>query len=279
MENATKALLIAAGMLIALIILSSLLLLFNMVSDFYQNSSNMTEEQQRIEFNKQFENYENKEIRGNELLSIMNKIDDYNSMEIEYGYSSMSFVVDFKSTELFKQFNYESVNDSSTYLLSGSNTKITENKLKDFSNRVNDPSTGLIGSLQSVSGSVKVTETLLQQLSSNIANIMVEESNSGATNDYDINNRNDARRKRAKLLENIFGVNICNDDKVTYITDSKYVKMVDTIKDVTLKYYEFTQFKRAHFLCTGLEYDSVTGRVNEMSFELCTDDNGNVVIN
>ena len=108
---------------------------------------------------------------------------------------------------------------------------------------------------------------------------MVEESNSGATNDYDINNRNDARRKRAKLLENIFGVNICNDDKVTYITDSKYVKMVDTIKDVTLKYYEFTQFKRAHFLCTGLEYDSVTGRVNEMSFELCTDDNGNVVIN
>ena len=45
MENATKALLIAAGMLIALIILSSLLLLFNMVSDFYQNSSNMTEEQ------------------------------------------------------------------------------------------------------------------------------------------------------------------------------------------------------------------------------------------
>ena len=101
MENATKALLIAAGILIALIILSSLLLLFNMVSDFYQNSSNMTEEQQRVQFNKQFENYENKEIRGNELLSIMNKIDDYNSSELEYGYSDMKFVVDFKSTELF----------------------------------------------------------------------------------------------------------------------------------------------------------------------------------
>ena len=164
MENATKALLIAAGMLIALIILSSLLLLFNMVSDFYQNSSNMTEEQQRIEFNKQFENYENQEIRGNELLSIMNKIDDYNSSQPELGYAAMQFVVDFKSTELFKQFNYEMVNDSSTYLLSGSNTKITENKLKDFSNRVNDPSTGLISSLQAVSGSVKITETLLQQL-------------------------------------------------------------------------------------------------------------------
>ena len=76
-----------------------------------------------------------------------------------------------------------------------------------------------------------------------------------------------------------FNVNICGDDNVTYITSSEYVKMVETIKDVTLKYYEFTQFKRAHFLCTGLEYDSVTGRVNEMSFEVCTDDNGNVVIN
>ena len=172
MENATKALLIGAGILIAIIILSSLLILYNQVSGFYQNSSNMTEEQQRVEFNKTFENYEDKEIRGNELLSIMNMIDDYNTTEPEKGYDNMEFVVDFISADNFKQFNYEGVN-SKTYLLSGSNSKITENKLKDFSNRVNDPSTGLISSLQSVSGDVRITETILQQLSSNIANIII----------------------------------------------------------------------------------------------------------
>ena len=278
MENATKALLIVASVLIGLIILSALLLLYNQVSGFYQSNSNKTEEQQRLEFNKKFESYENQEIRGNELLSIMNMVDEYNATEPENGYAEMEFEVDFISTDLFKQFNYESAN-SNKYLLSGSNSKITENKLNDFSSRVNDPSTGLISTLQSVSGSVRITETLLQQLSSNIANIMVEETNSGASNEYEISNRNEARRKRANLLKNIFKVNVCGSNTTTYTTDSQYVDMVSTIKDVTLKYYEFTQFKRAHFDCIELEYDSVTGRVNEMSFRVCTDSNGNIILN
>ncbi len=278
MENATKALLIVASVLIGLIILSALLLLYNQVSGFYQSNSNKTEEQQRLEFNKKFESYENQEIRGNELLSIMNMVDDYNATEPENGYAEMEFEVDFISTDLFKQFNYESAN-SNKYLLSGSNSKITENKLNDFSSRVNAPSTGLISTLQSVSGSVRITETLLQQLSSNIANIMVEETNSGASNEYEISNRNEARRKRANLLKNIFKVNVCGSNTTTYTTDSQYVDMVSTIKDVTLKYYEFTQFKRAHFDCIELEYDSVTGRVNKMSFRVCTDSNGNIILN
>lgn len=278
MENATKALLIVASVLIGLIILSALLLLYNQVSGFYQSNSNKTEEQQRLEFNKKFESYENQEIRGNELLSIMNMVDDYNVTEPENGYAEMEFEVDFISTDLFKQFNYESAN-SNKYLLSGSNSKITENKLNDFSSRVNDPSTGLISTLQSVSGSVRITETLLQQLSSNIANIMVEETNSGASNEYEISNRNEARRKRANLLKNIFKVNVCGSNTTTYTTDPQYVDMVSTIKDVTLKYYEFTQFKRAHFDCIELEYDSVTGRVNKMSFRVCTDSNGNIILN
>lgn len=278
MENATKALLIVASVLIGLIILSALLLLYNQVSGFYQSNSNKTEEQQRLEFNKKFESYENQEIRGNELLSIMNMVDDYNATEPENGYAEMEFEVDFISTDLFKQFNYESAN-SNKYLLSGLNSKITENKLNDFSSRVNDPSTGLISTLQSVSGSVRITETLLQQLSSNIANIMVEETNSGASNEYEISNRNEARRKRANLLKNIFKVNVCGSNTTTYTTDPQYVDMVSTIKDVTLKYYEFTQFKRAHFDCIELEYDSVTGRVNKMSFRVCTDSNGNIILN
>ena len=81
------------------------------------------------------------------------------------------------------------------------------------------------------------------------------------------------------LLKNIFKVNVCGSNTTTYTTDSQYVDMVSTIKDVTLKYYEFTQFKRAHFDCIELEYDSVTGRVNKMSFRVCTDSNGNIILN
>ena len=133
MENATKALLIGAGILIAIIILSSLLILYNQVSGFYQNSSNMTEEQQRVEFNKTFENYEDKEIRGNELLSIMNMIDDYNTTEPEKGYDNMEFVVDFISADNFKQFNYEGVN-SKTYLLSEGGKRIVSKGISYFVN-------------------------------------------------------------------------------------------------------------------------------------------------
>lgn len=44
-----------------------------------------------------------------------------------------------------------------------------------------------------------------------------------------------------------------------------YNEIAEYEEDV-LKYYEYIQFKRAVFNCTGLQYDNTTSRVNEMEF-------------
>lgn len=54
MENATKALLIAACVLIGIIILSMLLLGYNQISNYYQQQSDNLSLRQIVELNKKF---------------------------------------------------------------------------------------------------------------------------------------------------------------------------------------------------------------------------------
>lgn len=61
MENATKALLIAAGVLIGIIILSMLLLGYNQISNYYQQQSDNLSLKQIVELNKKFTNYDGKQ--------------------------------------------------------------------------------------------------------------------------------------------------------------------------------------------------------------------------
>ena len=78
MENASKALLMAAGVLIALIIIGALLLMFNNLSNYQETNTQNTRESQIVEFNKQFETYNRKDVRGSDLYSLLNKVVDYN---------------------------------------------------------------------------------------------------------------------------------------------------------------------------------------------------------
>ena len=57
-------------------------------------------------------------------------------------------------------------------------------------------------------------------------------------------------------------------DSVSDLTDkSKSPSKKTTIKEDVYTYYEYIQFKRAHFDCTDIEYDGETGRVIGMKFE------------
>ena len=44
---------------------------------------------------------------------------------------------------------------------------------------------------------------------------------------------------------------------------------IDDIYDDAKLYYEYVQFKRTYFKCTGTDYDDNTGRLTKMNFE-CT---------
>ena len=78
MENASKALLIAGGILIALIIIAMFIMMFNKIT----NLTNEHEEQIKIEqlaaFNAQFEAYNKKAMYGTDVISLINKVAENN---------------------------------------------------------------------------------------------------------------------------------------------------------------------------------------------------------
>ena len=73
MENATKALLIAGGVLIAIIIISLLIRTYGNISFFHREQIS-SEEAERIEsYNKEYTKYLNKYVYGTEVITAINK--------------------------------------------------------------------------------------------------------------------------------------------------------------------------------------------------------------
>ena len=121
MENASKALVIAGSMLIALIVISLLVIFFNSLRE------NMAVEQkeesilQATEFNKKFDSYE-RDVYGSELLSLANKVYDYNVREAdEKGYTEVKLIIKIDGTKL---------DSTKTYFKSSEYTITKENLLK-----------------------------------------------------------------------------------------------------------------------------------------------------
>ena len=80
MENASKALVMAGGVLIALLIIGALMLMFNNLS-VYQNQQDKDRENEQVaEFNNQFMPYEKDNLTLMELKSIYNKLESNNSI-------------------------------------------------------------------------------------------------------------------------------------------------------------------------------------------------------
>ena len=77
MENASKALIMAGGILIALLVLGALLLMFNNLSDYQKSNSDLTESGQLATFNEQFTQYERDDLTGTEVISLANLVYDY----------------------------------------------------------------------------------------------------------------------------------------------------------------------------------------------------------
>ena len=85
MENASKALIIAGSVLIALLIIGALLLMFNNLTRYQKVGTDNEKEAQVIEFNNQYETYNRKNIQGTDIYSILNRVIDYNKRKSTQG--------------------------------------------------------------------------------------------------------------------------------------------------------------------------------------------------
>ena len=78
MENASKALLIAGGVLIALIIIALFLAMFNNMSNIQKEQEEQTKMEQLAAFNSEFEAYNKKVMYGTDVITLINKVAENN---------------------------------------------------------------------------------------------------------------------------------------------------------------------------------------------------------
>lgn len=271
MENATKALLIAAAVLLAIMVISLLVTMYNQIASKYQQEQELIAIDQLEQFNRQFENYNRDSLRGNELISFMNKIIDYNasqSYEVDTGYERIRVTIDLKG--LVDEFKYELdssrygnrnalIIDSITNTTGGGNNYANDKKLI----AITGTSSQLINEAKGI-GFDDITDTQLQQLQSKISSVIIDEN---SETDRAILNR----YYRANILEDLLGWDDLKDnlDDTTWKSQSADISdKIEGIKNITNQYYQYTQFKRALFDCTDVEYDSETNRIVRMDFEV-----------
>ena len=97
MENATKALIIAGGMLLAMMIVGLLVWGYGILSQNQKSKISAEEIEQITEFNLKFEAYNKGSVRGYQMISLANLAQDVNSRYSEEdGYYKVDIIAKVK---------------------------------------------------------------------------------------------------------------------------------------------------------------------------------------
>lgn len=264
-ENVAKALLIAAGILITVMLLSILVLGYNQISNFYNTQSEKTRNEQLAEFNEQFLNYQRNDLRGTDVITLVNKVIDYNERYVYAegtGYDRVIITIDMtkygvERDYILNQFKYNNSDGSLIQEVMSNRNTIGENRDNILNNIIRTELT-LIEEAKTV-GLNNISSTKLQKLAANISYIALSQTEED----------NESKlKKRTDFLEKVLGQEFDKDNNI----------QLTKIKEITSKYYQYMQFKRAHFSCDEMIFDQQTGRVCEIKIVVKTQNN-NVVFN
>ncbi len=81
MENASKALIMAAGVFLAMLVLGSLIFMWRTVGGYTSEIEGKKKTEQITSFNKQYESYLGRILRGNDISSIINRTRNNNTKD------------------------------------------------------------------------------------------------------------------------------------------------------------------------------------------------------
>lgn len=285
MENSTKAIIIAGGMFILIMVITLLVVFGRSLSSYMQGQHDKEIVKQVTEFNNKFANYQGTELRGNELISVLNRVIDYNALEAgEYGYDPVLVEIDLVDRNaLDSVIKFNSTDENFLFKKNASkikNSKDSDEALKTISQK----GTTILSNYSKENDAnyiPKLTDTKLQKLSAEISNIVQDQDNSSWLDGYDGDRNAVYNRTRAKKLTSILGytVSAVGTEICKINVDGIEKDIIPAVKKATLEYYQYTQFKRIMFKCTSIEYSQDTGRINKMSFEVKTTTDGKIVTN
>ena len=208
MENASKALIIAGSILIALMIIGAVLLMFNSLSNYQNIQDKDTKEAQIVKFNNQYETYNRDNVRGSDLYSLLNRVADYNRRKSTVGtrtndegldsqFQPISVTVSFQNKENLKKLVYKGVESQLFKNILGDDQYTFEIK-QETSNTFGERIYAEISSLEE--NNRFKGKKAIENLASGISNL-----------DKDIINDDDDSSRKAKLKAVDLYINNVND--------------------------------------------------------------------
>lgn len=291
MENASKALLMAGGVFLTILVVSLLMYAMNIYSDYQQNQIRLAEIEDTAKFNQQFTNYERDDVLGYEVLSLANKVMDYNNRESDAVDENGKTVND----KLYKKIKL-------TIRMWGNGTGPKEDGTEvkkadienDFTAQMKVPKISDAGNVDIYGKDLKLIPEKMEQsgvkeeIKTKFYKVVgdIEKKEDFGGNAIAVQNivKEKGTIYEGKIINYNTPTSTTPIDKTWY--DEQYLlsryktltgKKMNNVKDIRksnlmediAKYYEYMQFKKAIFKCTGIIYDdgaSGTGRVIEMNF-------------
>lgn len=267
MENASKAIIMAGSVLLTIAMVSLLIFGWNKFSAYYSSDDDLADIDDLTKFNLQFTNYERDDVHGYELVSLANKVYDYNTRRSDATgnksnewYNPITMTIDFDD----KQAKFKYSND-----LTRRDSLFKEGK---YSNKGIDNFIQKATDIEEKFGGKDKAE----KLAKNIGSLILTQQQI----DYNSSIMSETESKRQALAEYI---SIVGDDypitsesikpKVSNDAtniDDLYKGMVNKLEQdgMVMKYYEYYQFKKGIFKCENKDiiYDQATGRVIGITF-------------
>ena len=289
MENAAKALLIAGGILIAILLIALIRFAWGKYSDYQNSKYELIEIEDVAKFNEQFSNYDRSNVQGYELLTLINQVVDYNERRTtnsvwgnDEKYNSIGIKVNFLNANNINSLAY----DKKAVLFNESKPNYEEDDLtingrtktsKSFKVQIEDKITNLVNS---TFGGNEETAKLVAK---NIGQIFLTETE--IENKAGGSGASDEDKTKIKI-QMVTLYNSCfpsgngpldpksdTDRKKLILRNNKRETIVSSAGSLNseysaaCRYYEWMQFKRSEFKCVNLEYDLNTKRVKQIDFE------------
>ena len=267
MENASKALIIAGGILLTMAIVGLVIFAWNRFSDYYKNDDNLAEIDDLTKFNLQFTNYQRDDIHGYELVSLANKVFDYNTRRSNAAgnksnewYNAITMTIDFKGMQ--NKFRYS--NDLTSRELLFKNGIYSNNGIDNFIHTA----TGI----EEVYGGADTATKLAKSIDSLILTQDQIDYNQNYKKMSPANSKWKAVQAYISISKDksILGGKKINETISEYEINNIYSNMQRKLTNDAsiMKYYEYYQFKRGIFKCTSTDitYDQSTGRVSTIKF-------------
>ena len=186
MENASKALLIAGGMLIALLIISLVVLLFIQIGNYRRANSDAIKASQIASFNNDFVRYiDEEDLKGVDIISLANKIVNYNQKtgvgnSVDYS-KKITLKINLapsNSSNFIKKYgtngNSELFNKKTKWVVSNSDTQLVS-IVKKYADLENEYTLNTMSKLSANYDSIANGDKTASQVAGKNVNITVED--------------------------------------------------------------------------------------------------------